>query len=184
MPRYRLLYIEDKLSSPELRARSGRDEGSPSTARERLPGFNRLEDTHTHGQSQSTQSQDGQLERQGPGGGRPCTWTPAALMWPWDPDHPGYRFPGHTASLRGVLSYPSTRIWPRQSPPIFKGNRSSVPLYPARPQPTSYSPKLGPYERPVSSLPDQSRHLLSHTHPLPTQPTNLISDPSRPEPVT
>lgn len=104
---------------------------------------------------------------------RACTWTPAALVWPWDPDHPGYGFPGHTASLRGVSSYPSTRIWPRQSPPIFKGNHSSVPLYPARPQPTSYSPKLGPYERPVSSLPKQSRHLLSCAHSPPTQPTNL-----------
>ena len=48
-----------------------------------------------------------------------CTWTPAALMWPWDPDQPGYRFPGHTAPLRGVSSYPSACIWPRLSTNLY-----------------------------------------------------------------
>lgn len=48
VPRYRLLYIEIRLSSPELRARCGKHEESPSTARGRLPGFNRLKDTQAY----------------------------------------------------------------------------------------------------------------------------------------
>lgn len=45
--RYSLLYIENKVSSPELKTRCGKDEGSASTARRGFPGFTRLEDMHT-----------------------------------------------------------------------------------------------------------------------------------------
>jgi hypothetical protein len=136
-------------------------------------GFNSLEDMHT---AIAHSPQGGQLERQGQGVYilHGVLGTPVALVWPWDPDHPGYRFPGHT-----LLTYtlkeasrpthrPAFGLVSHQ--PIFKGNHRSAPLYLVRPQPTSYSPKLGPYERPVSSLAYRSCYLLSPAQPSPTQP--------------
>lgn len=104
---------------------------------------------------------------------RACTWTPAALEWPWDPDHPGYRFPGRGTPLKRCLVLPIDLHLASSVTNLYLKGIIALLLCIRPGLHTSYSPKFGPYQRPVSSLPKQSRHLFSSIQPFPTQPTNL-----------